>query len=138
MNRTLQTSKYVIFDVLSSGLAWFFFFSFRKIFIEPAKFGYPVPMEYDDRFFYGLILIPLFWVSLYALLGMYKNIYRRHRLKELGQVMFSSIIGVIILFFTVLIDDQETDNASVIFNAENALFDFCHLNYYKQLNYETI
>jgi exopolysaccharide biosynthesis polyprenyl glycosylphosphotransferase len=109
MNRTLQTSKYVIFDVLSSGLAWFFFFSFRKKVIEPAKFGYPVPMEYDDRFFYGLILIPLFWVSLYALLGMYKNIYRRHRLKELGQVMFSSIIGVIILFFTVLIDDQITN-----------------------------
>jgi len=106
MNRTLQTSKYVLFDVLSSGLAWFFFFNFRKKVIEPAKFGYPVPLEYDDRFFYGLILIPLFWVSLYALLGMYKSIYRRHRLKELGQVMFSSLIGVVILFFTVLIDDQ--------------------------------
>ncbi len=106
MNRTLQTSKYVVFDVLSSGLAWFLFFSFRKKVIEPAKFGYPIPLEYDDRFFYGLILIPVFWVSLYALLGMYKNIYRRHRLKELGQVMFSSVIGVIILFFTVLIDDQ--------------------------------
>jgi len=106
MNRTLQTSKYVVCDALSSGIAWFLFFSFRKKVIEPAKFGYPVPLEYDDRFFYGLILIPLFWISLYALLGMYKNIYRRHRLKELGQVMFSSLIGVIILFFTVLIDDQ--------------------------------
>ncbi|MCZ4407647.1 sugar transferase [Cryomorphaceae bacterium 1068] len=106
MNRTLQTSKYVLFDVLSSGLAWFLFFSFRKKVIEPAKFGYPIPLEYDDRFYYGLILIPVFWVSLYALLGMYKNIYRRHRLKELGQVMFSTVIGVIILFFTVLIDDQ--------------------------------
>jgi exopolysaccharide biosynthesis polyprenyl glycosylphosphotransferase len=106
MNRTLQTSKYVVCDALSSGLAWFLFFSFRKKVIEPAKFGYPVPLEYDDRFFFGLILIPLFWISLYALLGMYKNIYRRHRLKELGQVMFSSLIGVIILFFTVLIDDQ--------------------------------
>jgi len=92
--------------VLSSGLAWFLFFSFRKKVIEPAKFGYPVPLEYDDRFFFGLLLIPVFWISLYALLGMYKNIYRRHRLKELGQVMFSSLIGVIILFFTVLIDDQ--------------------------------
>ncbi|MGB6036847.1 MAG: hypothetical protein WBG42_11315, partial [Cryomorphaceae bacterium] len=65
MNRTLQTSKYVVCDALSSGLAWFLFFSFRKKVIEPAKFGYPVPLEYDDRFFYGLILIPLFWISLY-------------------------------------------------------------------------
>lgn len=106
MNRRLQTAKYILFDVLSSGITWFLFFSFRKKVIEPAKFGYPVPLEYDNRFFFGLLLIPVFWISLYALLGMYKNIYRRHRLKELGQVMFASIIGVIILFFTVLIDDQ--------------------------------
>jgi exopolysaccharide biosynthesis polyprenyl glycosylphosphotransferase len=106
MNKTLQTSKYIIADILSSGLAWFLFFNFRKQVIEPAKFGYPVPLEYDDRFFSGLVLIPLFWVSLHALLGMYNSVYRRHRLKELGQVILSSIIGVIILFFTVLIDDQ--------------------------------
>lgn len=106
MNRKRQVAKYVIFDVLSAGAAWFIFFTFRKKIIEPAKFGYPVPLEYDDRFLYGLLLIPVFWVSLYALLGMYKNIYRRHRLKELGQVMFSTIIGVVIIFFTVLIDDE--------------------------------
>ncbi len=106
MNRNLQVVKYVTFDVLSAAAAWFIFFSFRKKVIEPAKFGYPVPMEYDERFFAGLVLIPVFWVSLYALLGMYRNIFRRHRLKELGQVMFSTLIGVIVLFFAVLIDDQ--------------------------------
>ncbi|MCH2215565.1 MAG: sugar transferase [Flavobacteriales bacterium] len=106
MNRALQTTKYIFADIISSGFAWYLFFNFRKEVIEPAKFGYPVPIEYDDRFYAGLVLIPLFWTSLYALLGMYKNIYRRHRLKELGQVMFSNLIGVIILFFAVLIDDQ--------------------------------
>lgn len=106
MNRKKQVAKYVIFDILSAAATWFIFFTFRKKLIEPAKFGYPVPLEYDDRFFFGLILIPIFWISLYALLGMYKNIFRRHRVKELGQVMFSTVIGVIVLFFTVLIDDQ--------------------------------
>ena len=106
MNRKKQVAKYVIFDILSAAATWFIFFTFRKKLIEPAKFGYPVPLEYDDRFFFGLILIPIFWISLYALLGMYKNIFRRHRVKELGQVMFSTVIGVIVLFFSVLIDDQ--------------------------------
>jgi exopolysaccharide biosynthesis polyprenyl glycosylphosphotransferase len=36
---------------------------------------------------------------------MYRNIYRRHRIRELGQVLMASIGGVIVLFFLVLIDD---------------------------------
>jgi hypothetical protein len=72
-----------------------------------------------------------------------------HRAGFLGQLdhLLGDLDRVVVLIlgvhggpedFTILIDDQETDNASVVFNAENALFDFCHLNYYKQLNYETI
>jgi len=106
MNQSLQTAKYIFADVMSAGIAWFLFFVFRKKVIEPVKFGYPIPLEFDNRFFAGLLLVPIFWIALYALLGMYQRIYRRHRLKELGQVLFSNLIGVIILFFAVLIDDQ--------------------------------
>src|SRR5690606_24604473 len=60
----------------------------------------------DERFYYGLFLIPLFWLALYALFGMYKNIYRRHRLRELGQVLLASMTGVVVLFFLVLLDDE--------------------------------
>ena len=37
--------------------------------------------------------------------GFYKNIYRKSRLRELGQTFTSSILGVTVLFFAVLIDD---------------------------------
>ena len=106
MNRRTQVAKYVISDLSSAMLAWVFFYVFRKKVIEPEKFGYDVPFAFDERFYYGLILIPIFWVALYSLFGMYKNIYRRHRLRELGQVLLASITGVIILFFLVLLDDQ--------------------------------
>jgi exopolysaccharide biosynthesis polyprenyl glycosylphosphotransferase len=106
MNKKRQVSKYIISDLLSAAITWVCFFSFRKKYIEPDKFGYPVPFEFDDRFYAGLVLIPLFWVGLYALLGMYRNIYRRHRVKELGQVLMATFLGVIILFFVVLIDDE--------------------------------
>src|SRR5690554_1967410 len=106
MNRKLQVAKYLIADWVSAATAWVLFYIFRKKVIEPEKFGQGLPLEFDDRFYYGLILIPIFWIALYALTGMYKNIYRRHRLRELGQVLLMSIAGVIILFFLVLLDDE--------------------------------
>lgn len=105
MNRGKQLSKYVFADFLSALLAWTAFYVYRKLYIEPDKFGYPVPVDFDERFFAGAALIPLFWLSLYAMLGMYRSIYRRHRLKELGQVMLASCIGVVVLFFALLLDD---------------------------------
>lgn len=106
MNRKAQVAKYILADILSSTVAWVFFYAFRKKIIEPEKFGYPIPFHFDTRFYYGLILIPLFWLALYALFGMYRNIFRRHRLRELGQVLLASFVGVIVLFFFVLLDDQ--------------------------------
>jgi len=106
LNKPAQVAKYVITDVLSAATAWVLFYSYRKKFIEPEKFGYPIPFEFDHKFYFGLALIPLFWLGVYTLFGMYRDIYRRHRLKELGQVLLASLAGVIVLFFLVLIDDE--------------------------------
>ncbi|HKL03160.1 MAG TPA: sugar transferase [Cryomorphaceae bacterium] len=106
MNRQAQVARYIVADLFSSALAWTLFYSYRKLIIEPAKFGYSIPFEFDTKFYTGLLLIPIFWLGMYSLLGMYNNIYRRHRLKELGQVLLASITGVIILFFLVLLDDE--------------------------------
>ncbi len=59
MNNKLQALKYVVADYLSAGIAWALFFVFRKIYIEPQKFGVPVNLEFTEKFFYGLFIIPL-------------------------------------------------------------------------------
>lgn len=100
MNAKLQTIKYVLLDSLAAALAWFSLFSYRKLYIEC------VPLEFNPNFFYALLLIPVFWISLYVLLGLYSDIYRRHRLKELGQVITVTGLGVIALFFAFILDDQ--------------------------------
>lgn len=105
MNRKRQTAKYIISDLLSAAIAWFIFYSFRKIYIESPKFGVEVPIEYNTRFYLGMILVPLFWLSLYYISGYYKNIYRKSRLKELGQTILITGLGVIIIFFTLILDD---------------------------------
>lgn len=100
MNVKLQTIKYVLLDALAAALAWISLFTYRKLYIEYA------PIELNPNFFYALLLIPVFWISLYVLLGLYADIYRRHRLKELGQIISVSGLGVIVLFFAFILDDQ--------------------------------
>ena len=106
MNKKLQVLKYLFADLFSATTAWTLFYIFRKLYIEPEKFGKPVPLEFDNQFIWGLFLIPLFWVSTYLLTGEYKNIYRKSRLRELGQTFLVSLIGVIIIFFVLLLDDE--------------------------------
>jgi exopolysaccharide biosynthesis polyprenyl glycosylphosphotransferase len=97
---------YIFADVLAAGLAWTVLYVFRKRIPESLKFGFPVEIEFDKNYYYGLILVPAFWVLLYASAGFYSRILRRHRLKELSQTLFISIIGAIILFFVLILDDQ--------------------------------
>ncbi|GAB4456160.1 MAG: hypothetical protein Fur0028_10960 [Bacteroidales bacterium] len=105
MNSKRQILKYIVSDFLFSSVSWFLFFSFRKKIIETQYFGYPIQLTYDEKFFLGLIIIPLFWITLHFLSGYYQDVYRRSRLKELWQTMLISIIGTVILFFAFVLDD---------------------------------
>jgi exopolysaccharide biosynthesis polyprenyl glycosylphosphotransferase len=106
MNRRAQVAKYVAADLLGSALAWTLFFIYRKLYLEPIKFGYEVPLTFDRNFYLGLVLIPLFWFGLYTVIGGYREIFRRFRTKELGQTLLISIIGVVVIFFVLLLDDE--------------------------------
>ena len=106
MNKKRQTLKYIVLDVLAAAIAWTLFFVYRKTYLEPLKFGYEIPISFDQNFFYGLILIPLFWVLIYFIIGAYNTIYRRSRLKEFGQTLLISVVGSLILFFVLILDDE--------------------------------
>ncbi len=105
MNRRLQVIRYILADFLSAALAWGLFYTYRKVYVEPEKFGYPIPLEYDWKMLFGISGIPVLWVLFYAFSGAYNNIYRKARLKELGQTFIASFIGVLIIFFSLLLDD---------------------------------
>jgi exopolysaccharide biosynthesis polyprenyl glycosylphosphotransferase len=106
MNKKLQVTKYVIADLLSAFLAWAIFFYSRKITVDHQSFRLKEQILIDNNLYLGLILIPVFWLALYLLVGTYYKIYRKSRLKELGQTILTSIIGVILIFFVVLLDDD--------------------------------
>jgi exopolysaccharide biosynthesis polyprenyl glycosylphosphotransferase len=104
MNKTLQVVKYVVADLLSATIAWGIFYFYRKAQVESVLFGY-IPFQPDDNFFLGITLLPILWVIIYALMGTYNDIYRKSRLKEFGQTFMIALIGCLIIFFTLLLDD---------------------------------
>jgi len=106
MNKKLQVIKYLVADLLSAFLAWGIFFYSRKITVDHQSFHLKEQILIDNNLYLGLILIPVFWLVLYLLIGTYYKIYRKSRLKELGQTILTSIIGVILIFFVVLLDDD--------------------------------
>ncbi len=107
MNKKLQVTKYVIADFISAGLAWMLFFIFRKYSLEPVVLQ-RLGEVFDDRNLYlGILIVPVFWLLIYSMTGTYNvaKIYRKSRLRELSQTSFISLVGVIIIFFALILDD---------------------------------
>ncbi len=103
-----QTLKYILCDTLSAMLAWAALFLFRKIVLEQTGFVDVGGVFHDSNFWLGLIIVPTGWLALYTIQGTYRNVMRRSRLKELIETFLASIIGVVIIFFALLIDDEIT------------------------------
>ncbi len=105
MNKKQQTAKYIFLDFLASAISWTLFFIYRKAVIEPQFFGSAIPIEFNNKYFLGLLFIPSLWVLFYYITGFYDNIYRRSRLIELWQTFLTTLIGVTFIFFALILDD---------------------------------
>ena len=110
--------RYFLGDLVGAALAWCALFVFRKTVVEPRKFGTDVSLELDANFWAAIVVVPLFWCGIHALMGMYVDIRRRHRALEIRQVVRASAGGGVLLFFLLLLDDvtrTHTDHYQVLF-----------------------
>lgn len=105
MNRRLQVAKYVILDWLTALLAWTLFYFYRKQTEDPNFHANFQVIFSDPNFWLGILLIPMGWLLLYAMVGAYRQIYRKSRLRELGQTLVITLIGVTFIFFVAILDD---------------------------------
>ncbi len=93
---------FLFFDYLSALTSWSVFYYFRKTQIEHIQF------EYSEKFYLGLLVIPLLWVSGYWIFGSYDNVYRKYRMQVLAKTFMSSLIGTLLVFFVFILDDSIT------------------------------
>ena len=101
-----HTIPFILIDFVAAMISWFTFFTYRKVFVEPDKFGYDIPFEANSHLYLGLLVVPLYWVLLYALSGAYIDVWRKSRIKEISRTFSITVMGVVILFFTLLLDDE--------------------------------
>ena len=101
-----QKLKYILCDTLSAMLAWAALFLFRKVVLEHLGFDDVCGVFHDRNFWLGLVVVPIGWLMLYTIQGTYRNVLRKARLKELLQTLLATVIGVVVLFFALLIDDE--------------------------------
>ena len=101
--------KYGIADFITAMLAWACFFLYRK----SLEFENELPQDRtileDVNFWIGIILIPTCWVLFYSLFDKYRDIYRLSRMATLARTLLLTFIGVVFLFFTLILDDFVTD-----------------------------
>ncbi len=100
-----KRTLYLICDYVTALVSWMLFFLFRKWNNEGDASLEINNIVADANFWYGLIFIPLGWLLLYAIFGTYRRVLRKARLKEIGETITTTVIGVIILFFLVMLDD---------------------------------
>jgi exopolysaccharide biosynthesis polyprenyl glycosylphosphotransferase len=99
------TASYIVADFIGSAVAWCLFYLFRKYFIETQLYGDYFRMELGNKFYLGILLIPLFFLAVYALAGFYYDPLRRSRLLEFGKSFAVTLAAVVALFFALILDD---------------------------------
>lgn len=87
MNKKLHVARYLVFDIIAAIVSWTLFYFYRKIYIEPLKYGIEIPLELTDKYYLALFFIPVFWITIYYITGQYSNIYR-------NRLIFSCQTGI--------------------------------------------
>lgn len=105
MNKRILTATYVVSDWLTAAVSWTILFAYRKVFIEEAAETTLWNLMSDFRYQLGLLVIPLFWIFIHIIAGLYFRPLKRHRILEIGQVTWTSLLGGLVLFFGLLLDD---------------------------------
>ncbi len=112
MNRTLQIAKYVICDFLAAVISWCGLFVFRKVCVEGMPADQLATIFDDSNFWWGVVIVPVSWILLYLIQGTYRNVFRKARLKEFQQTVIATLIGTVIIFFVLILDDKTTSYTS--------------------------
>ncbi len=102
-----HTALFVLLDYASASIAWITFFVYRRYFIDAGTTqGYSMPVANDQNLYVGLVFVPVYWLALYYLSGSYSDVWRKSRIKEISNTFLLSVMGVTVLFFLLLLDDQ--------------------------------
>lgn len=105
-SKQISVAWYAVIDLVTASLAWAAFYFIRKWLLKETITDQG-QIILNNKFWLGILFIPLGWLALYTLVGAYRHLYKKSRLFEFTTTFICSLIGCIILFFAFLLDDVE-------------------------------
>ncbi|MBW8051985.1 MAG: sugar transferase [Cytophagales bacterium] len=103
-------------DFIAAVAAWILFYILRKYILHEIQEGI-------SFFLIGsAIMIAIFWVLFYAFCGFYVRIFRKSRIKEILNLVWASFLGVMIIFFLLLLDDEGVINYTQYYKTVSTYF----------------
>ncbi len=91
----------VIADIITISTAWTFYYLFR------VRSGLLIVSPEPD-FFLPMTVVTLFWILLFFVVGLYRPWYAASRFDEVALLFKTLVLGSILLFFVVFVDDAGT------------------------------
>ncbi|HSU27530.1 MAG TPA: sugar transferase [Chitinophagaceae bacterium] len=109
-SKQISIAWYAITDFIMASLAWGLFYFTRKWLLN-EEFSNQGVLEINYKFWLGITCIPIGWLALYTITGTYHSLYKKSRLFEFTSTFICSLLGCVVLFFALILDDVRNNNA---------------------------
>lgn len=94
-------------DYVAAAVAWLLFFAYRYDSLGLSSFSNAWRLLSVKDWTFGLLLVPIGWLTLYLLSGTYSaDLYRKSRLGEINRTLVSCILGSIAVAVVVFANDK--------------------------------
>lgn len=100
--------QYILSDYITINIGWLVFNVVRYLSLPPVNEVSTMSnfLLHDTNILLGQLLFPIMMVVLYALSGFYNRPGVKSRIDQSGNTIAVSLIGMLLIFFTVLINDD--------------------------------
>jgi len=106
LKKPIHIGWYVFTDAFFASLTWLIFSVIRKNLLNEPYLNI-AHVFYDVYYQLTLLFIPFFWIIFFSLTGSYQqSLYRKSRLNEFTNTCIISLIGCLIIFFSLVLNDQ--------------------------------
>jgi exopolysaccharide biosynthesis polyprenyl glycosylphosphotransferase len=103
-NKSIHIAWYALIDFFTAVLVWALIYFLRKSYLG-LIISNEEGLAVDDKFWLGIVLVPLGWLILYTVAGSYNSLYKKSRLREITTTFICSLIGSSFLYFTIILND---------------------------------
>jgi exopolysaccharide biosynthesis polyprenyl glycosylphosphotransferase len=102
MNSRRQHIITILIDIFTINLAYLAHYVFR------VRSGW-IPYSIEPELLLPMMFICLYWLIWFSLFGLYRLWYEQSRIDEILTIVRSTIVGVLILFFLIFLDDTSSE-----------------------------